>query len=156
LTLSIAAAFIVCIDEQCCAVPQGSVDEILQVAPSTVRSIKGTEVIPYRDGLLPLVRLRKVFSMASDATATLTILVLRSERGAAGLVVDRIRGQREIVVRPLSDPLLRVPGISGATELGDGRPILILDPLAITHGVVRPLLAEETAKAVAHPKQHVP
>lgn len=154
LTLSIAAAFIVCIGEQCCAVPQDSVNEILQKGQSTVRSIKGTEVIPYRDGLLPLVRLRHIFSMPSDVNATLTILVLRSERGATGLVVDRVKGQREIVVRPLSDPLLRVPGISGATELGDGRPILILDPIAITQGVVRPHLAEETPPAVAQAKQH--
>jgi two-component system chemotaxis sensor kinase CheA len=58
-------------------------------------------------------------------------------------VVDRVRAQREIVIRPLADPLLHVPGISGATELGDGRPILILDPNALSQGVARrPNLAD--------------
>jgi two-component system chemotaxis sensor kinase CheA len=44
-----------------------------------------------------------------------------------GIVVDRLLGKREIVVRPLADPLAQTPGIAGATELGDGRPVLILD-----------------------------
>jgi two-component system chemotaxis sensor kinase CheA len=55
-----------------------------------------------------------------------------------GLVVDKIHGQREVVVRAMRDPLLQVPGVSGATELGDGRPVLILDPVALSSGAVRP------------------
>ena len=53
--------------------------------------------------------------------------------GAAttGLLVDRILGQREIVVRSIADPLIRVDGVSGATDLGDGRAVLILDAAAI-------------------------
>ena len=47
---------------------------------------------------------------------------------AVGLAVDRIVGQREIVVRTMADPLVRVDGVSGATDLGDGRVVLILDP----------------------------
>ena len=47
-------------------------------------------------------------------------------------MVDRIAGQREIVVKTITDPLLRVEGISGATELGDGRLVLILDAPALS------------------------
>jgi two-component system chemotaxis sensor kinase CheA len=47
------------------------------------------------------------------------------------LVVDRIIGQRQIVVRSVRDPLIHVPGVIGATELGDGRPLLILDAAAL-------------------------
>ena len=79
-----------------------------------------------------------MFQLPELPSEMLTLLVLSAERGAVGLIVDRVRAQREIVIRPLPDPLLRVPGISGAAELGDGRPILILDPVAITQGVVRP------------------
>ena len=50
---------------------------------------------------------------------------------AIGLAVDRIVGQREIVVRAIADPLVRVEGISGATDLGDGKVVLILDPAAL-------------------------
>ena len=110
----------------------------MQVATDQVRRINDTEVVPYRGGLLPLIRLSDMFGIPTEQGPALTFLVLRSERGATGLVVDRVRGQREIVIRPLSDPLLRVPGMSGATELGDGKPILILDPNAIAQGVVRP------------------
>jgi two-component system chemotaxis sensor kinase CheA len=55
-------------------------------------------------------------------------LVIANETTPTGLAVDRITGQREIVVRSITDPLLRVPGVVGATELGDGKPVLILDP----------------------------
>ena len=48
-----------------------------------------------------------------------------------GLVVDRLLGLREIVVHPVTDPLVSVPGVSGATELGDGRVCLILDTAAL-------------------------
>jgi two-component system, chemotaxis family, sensor kinase CheA len=48
-----------------------------------------------------------------------------------GLLADRIIGQREIVVRAIADPLIRVDGVSGATDLGNGRAVLILDTTAI-------------------------
>ena len=66
------------------------------------------------------------------------MLDLSSARGSSGLMVDRIHGQKEVVVRAIHDPLIQVPGITGATELGDGRPVLILDGAAFTSGAVRP------------------
>jgi two-component system chemotaxis sensor kinase CheA len=59
-------------------------------------------------------------------------------RSAVGVIVDRIIGQREIVVRAITDPLVKVSEISGATELGDGRVVLILDVAALIrkkHGI---------------------
>lgn len=138
LTLSIAETIIVSAAGQTCAVPQGFIDEIIQIAGTEVRTIRQAEVIPYRDGVLPLVRLRAMFGGGDAPRPELSILVLSSERGSTGLVVDRVHAQREVVVRPMEDPLLRVPGVSGATELGDGRPVLILDAVAITSGAVRP------------------
>jgi two-component system chemotaxis sensor kinase CheA len=55
------------------------------------------------------------------------VLVIGEEANAVGLVVDRILGQREIVVRAIKDPLAQSKGIAGATELGDQRVVLILD-----------------------------
>ena len=57
--------------------------------------------------------------------------IVRNASGEVGVVVDRVMGQREIVVRTTTDPLIRVPGIAGATDLGDGRAVLILDIAAI-------------------------
>jgi two-component system, chemotaxis family, sensor kinase CheA len=68
----------------------------------------------------------------------LSVLVLSSDRGSSGLLVDRIHGQKEVVVRAIRDPLIQVPGVTGATELGDGRPVLILDGAALTSGAIRP------------------
>ena len=138
LTLSIVDAIVVAVGGEICAVPQSAVDEIVQVTAGESRSIKETEVLPYRGGLLPVVRLRGAFGLEAAGGGVLTVLVVSGERGATGLVVDRVLSRREIVVRPLTDPLVRVPGVAGATELGDGRPILILDPNALTSGVVRP------------------
>jgi two-component system chemotaxis sensor kinase CheA len=64
------------------------------------------------------------------------VLVAGAGRGAFGVVFDRVVGQREIVVRAVSDPLIRVPGVSGATDLGDGRVVLILDVPALAAGGV--------------------
>jgi two-component system chemotaxis sensor kinase CheA len=138
LTLSIAETFIVSVDGQTCAVPQGTIEEIVRIPSSDIRQIKRVEVAPYRDSLLPLLRLRTFFGAPAAAPRDLTVLVAGSDRGLAGLVVDQIRGQREVVVRPLQDPLIRSAGISGATELGDGKPVLILDPTALAAGAVRP------------------
>ncbi|MCT7957428.1 chemotaxis protein CheA [Laspinema palackyanum] len=59
------------------------------------------------------------------------VVIVSSGPNTVGIAVDRIIGQREIVVRPLNDPLVQVLGISGATEIGDGRVILILDAPAL-------------------------
>lgn len=139
LTLSIVDAIIVSVGDETCAVPQRAVVEIFQVPAREIRTIRQTEVVPYREGLLPFRRLGAIFETAPKSAELMTLLVLSTETGATGLLVDRVRSRREVVVRPLSDPLVRVPGVAGATELGDGKPILILDPIALTAGVVRPL-----------------
>jgi two-component system, chemotaxis family, sensor kinase CheA len=138
VTLSIAETFIVSVGAQTCAVPQAFVDEIVEMSEDQVRSIKHVQVIPYRDGVLPLVRLRSLFGESPLTRREQRVLVVSTERGCTGLVVDRVHAQREVVVRPMNDPLIQVSGVSGATELGDGRPVLILDPIALTSGVVRP------------------
>jgi two-component system chemotaxis sensor kinase CheA len=138
LTLSIADTFLVSAANQTCAVPQTFVEEVMQIAEADVRTVQAAEVISYRDGVLPLLRLRRLFGAEPSTASHLSLLVLGTERGLYGLVVDKIHGQREVVVRAMRDPLIQVPGISGATELGDGRPVLILDAVALSSGAVRP------------------
>ncbi|HUR57664.1 MAG TPA: chemotaxis protein CheA [Opitutaceae bacterium] len=155
LTLSIAEIFLVSAAGHACAVPQGYVEEIVQIAEAKVRTINQAEVIPYRDGLLPLVRLRTLFGADPSGSAEVPVLVLGSERGLSGLVVDRVHGQREVVVRAIQDPLIQVPGISGATELGDGRPVLILDAAMLAQGVVRPRAHSAAGRSAAPAQQKV-
>ncbi|EYF03990.1 chemotaxis protein CheA [Chondromyces apiculatus DSM 436] len=54
---------------------------------------------------------------------------------ATALLVDRLLGHREAVIRPLTDPLVQVVGVSGATDLGDGKPTLVLDLIALVGAV---------------------
>jgi two-component system chemotaxis sensor kinase CheA len=140
LTLAVAETLIVSASEQTCAVPQSCVTEVLPVTEEDIRWVNGTEVLKYRDGILPVIRLSSFFRLARSKQPRMCLLVLNSDRGSSGMLVDRIHGQREVVVRPIRDPLIQSPGISGATELGDGRPVLILDGAAFTSGAVRPNL----------------
>jgi two-component system chemotaxis sensor kinase CheA len=110
--------------------------------------VNGIEAIAYRSGILPIIRLAGLFRLPSVPRPQMYLLVIKSDRGSVGLLAEEIVGQREVVVSALRDPLIQVPGISGATELGDGKPVLILDGAALTSGSVRP--PERAAAAAAN------
>jgi two-component system chemotaxis sensor kinase CheA len=137
LTLMIADALMVTVGSQRFAVPQTAVREVLAIDSSAVTVFENNEVIPFQGSVLPILRLARVFGLAGRQNTgnkdRLHVLVIADGDGPTGLGVDRINEQREIVVRAITDPLLRVPGVVGATELGDGRPVLILDP----HSLIR-------------------
>ena len=139
LTLAIAETFIVRAGGQTCAVPQSFVREILQKTEAEIQMANGIEIVAYREGVLPVIRLADFFRLPGAARGKFYLLVIVSDRGSVGLLTEEVVGQREVVVRALSDPLIQVSGVSGATELGDGKPVLILDVAALTHGTVRPL-----------------
>jgi two-component system chemotaxis sensor kinase CheA len=89
--------------------------------------------------------LSRLFGIEGRRRPRFHAVVVGSGLAAIGLVVDRIAGQREIVVKTIADPLVRVDGVSGATELGDGRLVLILDVVAVS----RTLRARGTHEGVA-------
>jgi two-component system chemotaxis sensor kinase CheA len=138
-TLAIAETLIVSAANQTCAVPQSFVTEILQITEDQIECVNGIEVVPYRAGVLPIVRLAALFKLRGANKPNPYVLVITSERGSVGLLTEAILGQREVVISALRDPLIQVPGITGATELGDGKPVLILDGAALTSGSVRPV-----------------
>lgn len=138
LTLAIAETLIVSAAGQTCALPQTFIREILQITEANVQIANGIEIVPYREGVLPVIRLADFLGLKGNPNAKLYLLVIVSDRGSVGLLVEKIIGQREVVVRALQDPLIQVRGVAGATELGDGKAILILDGTALTSGAVRP------------------
>ena len=127
LTLAIAEALIVSVNGQRFAVPQSAVREVLEVESASTKVLENNEIISYRGKVLPLIRLARVFEMNHQRGERFHVLVIGEETSAVGLAVDRILGQREIVVRAIKDPLAQSRGIAGATELGDQRVVLILD-----------------------------
>ena len=131
LTLAIAEALIVSVNGQRFAVPQSAVREVLEVESAATKVLENNEIISYRGRPLPLLRLARVFDMDSQRGDSFHVLVIGEEANAVGLAVDRILGQREIVIRAIKDPLGQSTGIAGATELGDQRVVLILDTGAL-------------------------
>jgi two-component system chemotaxis sensor kinase CheA len=127
LTLAISDAIIAEVGDQIFAVPQAAVREVIEVDPGAVRMLENNEIVPHRGAVLPLLRLAAVFTLAARPRDPLHVLVIGAGHSATGIVVDRVLGQREIVVRAIADPMIRVAGIAGATDLGDGRVVLILD-----------------------------
>jgi two-component system chemotaxis sensor kinase CheA len=127
LTLAIADALIVAAGGQRFAVPQSTVVEVLEIQTAAVKAFENNEVISHRGGVLPLLRLAQLFQLEPSVQDYFHVFVVGSGSNLAGIVVDRIMGHQEIVVRAVNDPLVQVPGIAGATELGDGRIVLILD-----------------------------
>ena len=137
LTLAIAEALIVSVDGQRFAVPQSAVTEVLEVESASTKVLENNEIISYRGRVLPLLRLARVFEMNHQRGDRFHVLVLGEDANAVGLAVDRILGQREIVVRAIKDPLAQSKGIAGATELGDQRVVLILDISALRQLAVK-------------------
>lgn len=127
LTLMVLDALLVRLGDQTLAVPQLALHEVLQVAAGEVVTFERNEVVRHRGGVLPVVRLSDLFDLPRTTGDYLTLLVVGSRSNPMGLAVDGIVGLREIVVRPLTDPLVDVRGISGAAELGDGSVSLIID-----------------------------
>jgi two-component system chemotaxis sensor kinase CheA len=131
LTLAITDALIARVGGDTFAVPQASVREVIELDAAAIHAVETGELVQYRGGPLPIVRLSDVLAIAVKPAGRLHAFVVGAGGGSVALVVDRIVGQREIVVRSTSDPLIRVEGIAGATDLGDGRAVLILDAAAL-------------------------
>ena len=132
LTLAITDALVVRVSERTFAIPQAAVREVAEVDTGALHAIENHELMTHRGGAVPVVRLARFFSLDSAPRPRMHVVIVGTGLAAVGILVDRILGQHEIVVKTLQDPLVKVTGVSGATELGDGRLVLILDIAALT------------------------
>jgi two-component system chemotaxis sensor kinase CheA len=139
ITLAIIKALIIESSGQLFAIPLSSVLEILQTSSDQIETVEGREVIAVRDDTVPLLRISKVFNLSEGRKrgAFYVILVGLAER-RLGILVDTLRDQQEIVIKPLGKRLSDIPGISGATELGDRRGVvLVLDVESLIEGTLK-------------------
>ena len=127
LTLSITDALIAHVGDRTFAVPQANVREVIELDPAAIRTIEQHEIAPVRGGTLPILRLSRLFGIAQQPRRALHVFVVGSGPDAVGIAVDRVSGQREIVVRSMGDAMVKADGVAGATDLGDGRVVLILN-----------------------------
>jgi two-component system chemotaxis sensor kinase CheA len=126
-TLAIVRALVARVGSERYALPLTHVAETVELRPAGVTEIDGQEALLVRDRLLPLVRLRRVLSVSGEPPRRQPVVVLQMGERRTGLVIDRMEGQREIVVKGFTPPRGTLPIFSGATVLGDGQPVLILD-----------------------------
>ena len=127
LTLAILRALLVRVDGDTFAVPMTHVNETVELEATALKSVKGHEVLMLRDDVLPLVRFRSLLGMPGDGGRLPQVIVLEVGERRAGLVVDELAGQRDIVVKQFDAVRNAVTLFSGATILGDGAPALIVD-----------------------------
>jgi len=130
ITLAILQALIVRVSGQQFAIPLTSVDETLRIQAREIQTVEAREVLAVRDLTLPLVRLADAFALESEEDwpdRKLFVVVTRSGEKFAGVVVDGIVRQQEIVIKSIGARLARTPGIAGATEIGEGEIVLVID-----------------------------
>lgn len=135
LTVSIVDAFTFECAGQRFVVPVAIVDEIVEVEEGAATRIAGSSknvrVFARRGESVPLLPLEELFHLGEERKGTRKAIVVRRAGEPIAFAVDRMIGQQEVVVRPLEDPLVQVPGITGATDLGDGQPTLVVDLVAL-------------------------
>ena len=133
LTLAIIQALMVELGQEKYAIPLGSIQTIEDVLPSDIKYVQTKEVIHLRGNVIPLIRLRNVLDIEPDdfAPESLTVVIVAKGDRLAGLVVDNLIGQQEIVIKSIGKYINNNKMIGGATILGDGEVALILDANAI-------------------------
>ncbi len=147
VTLAIVSALLVRIVGRVFAMPLTSVAEAITLDEKQVRMLDGREVMTLRGVTLPICRLGRIFGLAPlpgvvpPKRQYVVVATLGSRR--LGFAVDDLQGQQDIVIKPLGKSLSGVRGFSGATELGDQRVALVLDPAALIEEMLR---GSETAR----------
>jgi two-component system, chemotaxis family, sensor kinase CheA len=131
LTLAIMRALLVRVAAEVYAIPLAHVSETIELHPDVLRTVKGREVLLARDEVLPLMRLRDLVGLppyqAPSEIALEHVVVIDLGDRRAGLVIDELTGQEEIVVKQYDAVRDGLPFFGGATLLGDGTPSLIVD-----------------------------
>ena len=129
LTLAIIQALMVEIRDEKYAIALGSISNIEDIPVSEIKYVQAKEVIHLRGSVIPLIRLDNVLDIESkeEEPESLTVVIVKRGDNQAGLVVDKLIGQQEIVIKSLGKYINGNKLISGATILGDGEVALILD-----------------------------
>jgi len=148
LTMAILEGLSVSVGNETYILPLTSIVESIQPKSADVRMVAGlSEVVTVRGRVLPVLRLHNLFGIktaVTDPTKAILVIIEHDEKQAA-LLVDELIGQNQVVLKSLDDNYQRVPGIAGATILGDGQVAFILDVAGIVHGIAASELSTQIA-----------
>ncbi|MBN1537690.1 MAG: chemotaxis protein CheA [Anaerolineales bacterium] len=132
LTLAIVPTLLVQVGDATYAIPLVTVTETLRITQDDVQTVNNRPVILLRDHVLPVIRMEEVFKTCSSTNGgpesqNSYVVVVRSGKTQVGLIVDKLIGEQEVVVKSLSSVIGEISGISSAAILGDGQVTLIID-----------------------------
>ncbi len=133
LTLAIIQTLMVIVGGEKYAIPLSNIQTIESIRPDEVKTVQQKEVINLRGTIIPIVRLSEVLGCESlkDPNEDLVVVIVKKGDKMAGLVIDELTGQQEIVIKSLGKYINKSKLISGATILGNGEVALIIDPNAL-------------------------
>lgn len=133
LTLAIIQTLMVVVGGEKYAIPLSNIQTIESIRPDEVSTVQTKEVITLRGSIIPLIRLNEVLGCEStkDPNEELVVVIVKKGDKMAGLVIDTLTGQQEIVIKSLGKYINKSKLISGATILGNGEVALIIDPNAL-------------------------
>jgi two-component system, chemotaxis family, sensor kinase CheA len=135
LTLAIIKALLFWVEQRLYAIPLNAVLEIARTFETEVHQVDNYEVLQLRNQVLPLLRLGR--PVAEDRKSKLFVLVITVGERKYGLIVDALEGEEELVIKALDDHTFQTDLVSGASILGDGRVVLILNLPAVVEHVAR-------------------
>jgi two-component system chemotaxis sensor kinase CheA len=131
ITLAIIQALVVGAGGEQFAIPLTSVEESLRIYTRDIRTVERREVFTLRDFTLPLLRLSDAFQLDGHRDegpdTKWFVVVTRSGEKLVGILVDALVRQQEVVIKSIGERLKSVPGIAGATEVGEGEIVLVVD-----------------------------
>lgn len=145
ITLAIIRALIIEVAGRLYAIPLSSILTSMIIEPRHINTIERREVMEFKHQnavqTLPLLRLEKVFALppksGAEPVRDIYVVVIELAERRLGLVVDRLHGQQDIVIKSISEALRRTRGIAGATDLGNQQTILVLDVAALIDEATR-------------------
>lgn len=130
LTLAITGSLLVAAGDDIFAIPVERIVETVRVDPDDIKSVETKEAITVRGRILPLVRIMDLFALPRKGIfekSSLPVVIVQAVEKRIGLLADKIIGHQQIVGKAIGDPLSKVKNIAGATILGSGRVVLMLD-----------------------------
>ena len=136
LTLAIIKALLFWVEQRLYAIPLNAVMEIARTSESEVHQVDNYEVLQLRNQVLPLLRLGRPAAEGDHKSKLFVLVILVGER-KYGLIVDALEGEEELVIKALDDHTFSTDLVSGASILGDGRVVLILNLPAVVEHVAR-------------------
>ena len=137
LTLAIIKALLFWVEKRLYAIPLNAVLEIARTFETEVHQVDNYEVLQLRNQVLPLLRLGRPVETGQDRKSKLFVLVITVGERKYGLIVDALECEEELVIKALDDHTFQTDLVSGASILGDGRVVLILNLPAVVEHVAR-------------------